>query len=158
MPIARVPLHLSEVVRRTVREIDDDDCLGLAAQLAFYFFLSLFPALLFLVALIGYLPVEHAVAQVALALFIVTSLVLVLGGPDVASMVAGWVGLGPVFSRVWAIGRWPLMILLVVLGVDLVYHLAPNRRVAWTWTRLARCWPPGSGWSARSPSSSTSPI
>jgi membrane protein len=34
-----------------------DNCLGLAAQLAYYFFLALFPALLFMVALIGFLPV-----------------------------------------------------------------------------------------------------
>ena len=51
MPIfSRVPLRSAEIVTRTIREIDDDNCLGLAAQLAFYFFLSLFPALLFLVA------------------------------------------------------------------------------------------------------------
>jgi membrane protein len=207
----RVPLPASEIVTRTVREIDHDNCLGLAAQLAFYFFLSLFPALLFLVALIGYLPVDNLLAQllqalgtiapsevlallraqldevargsygslltlgilgaiwsssaamvaiidalnhaydiderrpwwrrrivaivltVALALFIVTSLVLVIVGPGVASLMAAWVGLDPAFSLVWAIGRWPLMIFLVVLGVDLVYHFAPNRRVRWMW-------------------------
>ena len=33
-----------------------DDILGIAAQLAFYFFLSLFPALLFLVALASFFP------------------------------------------------------------------------------------------------------
>jgi membrane protein len=208
---SRVPLRSTEIVTRTIREIDDDNCLGLAAQLAFYFFLSLFPALLFLVALIGYLPVENVLTQllealgtiapsevltllrtqldevargsygslltlgivgaiwsssaamvaiidalnhaydieerrpwwkrrivaialtVALALFIVTSLVLVLVGPDVASLMAGWVGLGPAFSLFWAMARWPLMIFLVVLGVDLVYCFAPNRRGRWVW-------------------------
>ena len=35
-----------------------DNCLGLAAQLAYYFFLALFPALLFLVALISFIPVS----------------------------------------------------------------------------------------------------
>jgi membrane protein len=34
-----------------------DNCLNLAAQLAYYFFLALFPALLFLVALISFIPV-----------------------------------------------------------------------------------------------------
>ncbi len=34
-----------------------DNCLGLAAQLAYYFFLALFPALLFLVAVISFMPV-----------------------------------------------------------------------------------------------------
>lgn len=212
MPVfSRMPLRSIEIVTRTIREIDDDNCLGLAAQLAFYFFLSLFPALLFLVALIGYLPVENVLTQllealgtiapsevltllrtqldevargsygslltlgivgaiwsssaamvaiidalnhaydieerrpwwkrrivaialtVALALFIVTSLVLVLVGPNVASVMAGWVGLGSAFGLVWAMARWPLMIFLVVLGVDLVYHFAPNRHGRWVW-------------------------
>ena len=34
----------------------EDDCAGIAAQLAYYFALALFPALLFLVALASYLP------------------------------------------------------------------------------------------------------
>ena len=45
-----------ELIRRTVKEVIDDDCLGIAAQLAFYFALALFPALLFIVALASYLP------------------------------------------------------------------------------------------------------
>jgi len=63
-----VPIPWSEVVKRTVKEIGDDDCLGLAAQLAFYFLMALFPALLFLVALIGYLPVENALSELLAAL------------------------------------------------------------------------------------------
>jgi membrane protein len=49
-----------ELARRTIREIAEDNCLGLAAQLAFYFLLALFPALLVLVTLLAYMPVEHA--------------------------------------------------------------------------------------------------
>jgi membrane protein len=62
-----VPITWSEVVKRTVKEIGDDSCLGLAAQLAFYFLMALFPALLFLVALIGYLPVENALSELLAA-------------------------------------------------------------------------------------------
>ncbi len=51
------------LVRRVARKIADDRCPGLAAQLAFYFFLALFPALLFLVALLGSLPLEHTLAR-----------------------------------------------------------------------------------------------
>jgi membrane protein len=54
------PVGWFELLKRTGKEIVDDNCLGLAAQLAFYFFLALFPALLFLVSLIGLLPVESA--------------------------------------------------------------------------------------------------
>jgi membrane protein len=51
------------LARRTAAEIVDDNCAGLAAQLAFYFLLSVFPALLFLVALISYLPIDAALEE-----------------------------------------------------------------------------------------------
>jgi membrane protein len=51
-----VPLPWSELVRRTVKDAIEDDILGLAAQLAYYFFLALFPALLFVLALASFFP------------------------------------------------------------------------------------------------------
>jgi membrane protein len=59
-----VPLTWRELLTRTVRETLDDDGLGLAAQLAFYFFLALFPTLLFLIALASFLPAEDVVGRV----------------------------------------------------------------------------------------------
>jgi membrane protein len=59
-----VPLGYGELLKRTVRETMDDDGLGLAAQLAFYFFLALFPTLLFLLALASFLPAENLVGTV----------------------------------------------------------------------------------------------
>lgn len=205
------PFRVFSIAAVTIREIQHDNCLGLAAQLAFYFFLSLFPALLFLIALIGYLPVANVLAQmldavgtiapqevlallrmqldevargsyaglltlgivgaiwsssaamvaiidalnqaydieerrpwwkrrlvavlltVALALFIVASLVLIAAGPDIALRATRWLGLGSAFADVWSVARWPLMVVLAILGVDLVYHFAPNRRGQWSW-------------------------
>ena len=65
MPFAyfRVPIPWLELARRTVRETLDDGCLGLAAQLAFYFLLAVFPALLFFVALLSYLPIGATLAS-----------------------------------------------------------------------------------------------
>lgn len=60
----RLPLPIADLVKRTVAEVQDDNCIGLAAQLAFYFFLALFPALLFLVALLGYVPIDDTLAAV----------------------------------------------------------------------------------------------
>jgi uncharacterized BrkB/YihY/UPF0761 family membrane protein len=62
------PIPWSQVITKTVKEIDDDNCLGLAAQLSFYFLLGLFPALLFFVALIGYVPLEAALSALLAAL------------------------------------------------------------------------------------------
>jgi membrane protein len=53
----KVPISWTELIKRTCREVLADDCLGLAAQLAFYFFLALFPALLFLAAIVSFVPV-----------------------------------------------------------------------------------------------------
>lgn len=45
-----------ELFRRTVKEAMADNCFGMAAQLAYYFFLSLFPALLMVVAVTSAFP------------------------------------------------------------------------------------------------------
>ena len=57
-------LTWSELFKRTVRETQTDNGLGLAAQLAYYFFLSLFPALLVLLALASFLPAADLVSRV----------------------------------------------------------------------------------------------
>jgi membrane protein len=46
----------TELAKRTVKDSIQDDAMGIAAQLSYYFFLSLFPALLFLVALASFFP------------------------------------------------------------------------------------------------------
>ena len=57
----RVPVSWREILKRTIAETREDGCVGLAAQLAFYFFLALFPALIFLIAMLGFIPVGPAV-------------------------------------------------------------------------------------------------
>ena len=46
------------LARRTLRESWYDDVLGLAAQLSYYFFLSLFPLFLVLLAFASFFPLE----------------------------------------------------------------------------------------------------
>jgi len=53
----KVPLSWGEILRRTFKEAFlEDNCLGMAAQLAYYFFFALFPALLMLIAIASYFP------------------------------------------------------------------------------------------------------
>lgn len=54
----RVPLTWKELIKRTISEVMADNVFNLAAQLAYYFFLALFPALLVLVAIISFFPVH----------------------------------------------------------------------------------------------------
>ena len=56
----RAPVPWRELARRTLVDTFRDGCPGLAAQLAFYFLLGLFPALLVVISLLSYLPLESA--------------------------------------------------------------------------------------------------
>jgi membrane protein len=47
----QVPLSWGQILRRTFHEALKDNCLGMAAQLAYYFFFALFPTLLVMIAI-----------------------------------------------------------------------------------------------------------
>ena len=57
-------LGLKELLKRTFRDTLKDDAQGLAAQLSYYFFLSLFPTLLCLIALASLFPLQNFVDDV----------------------------------------------------------------------------------------------
>jgi membrane protein len=207
-------LNWKVLAQRVWAETSDDDVLGRSAQLAYYFLLALFPALLFLTSLIGYIAgesgdmrnslfgylsavlpgeatkiVQTTVAEVtqnsgggkfsfgvlatlwaasngmgaiseslnvaydvketrpwwktrliavgltmALALLILTSLVLVLYGHDIAEWVAGAFGLGQVFEVAWKVIQWPIVLAAVTLGFALIYYFAPDtQNQHWKW-------------------------
>jgi membrane protein len=52
-------LTWTELIKRTVHESTSDDAQGLASQLAYYFFLALFPALLCLLAIASFFPLQN---------------------------------------------------------------------------------------------------
>lgn len=56
---SRSSLTCRELAGRTAKEFVADNGLGLAAQLAYYFFFSLFPAILVGIALASFFPLEH---------------------------------------------------------------------------------------------------
>ena len=64
----RLPLSASELIRRTWREALDDDVPGLAAQLSYYFFLALFPAILFLLAVASFFPLSNVTDDIGRSL------------------------------------------------------------------------------------------
>ena len=67
------------------------------------------------------------------SLFTLLALVLLVFGERVGDAVAGALGVGAVFTRAWNIARWPLILLLALLGITLVYHFAPAVRHRWRW-------------------------
>ncbi|WP_409304363.1 YihY/virulence factor BrkB family protein [Peribacillus sp. SCS-155] len=50
--------RLRSYIKTVIKRIDNDDVPGLSAQLAYFFLLSLFPLLIFLVSLLPYLPIS----------------------------------------------------------------------------------------------------
>ena len=56
-------LTMRELARRLWHEMERDELLGRGAQLAYYFLLSLFPALIFLTALMGLFPLQNAMPE-----------------------------------------------------------------------------------------------
>src|SRR5205823_7266923 len=63
-----VPLGWKDILKRTAAEVQADNCLGLAAQLSYYFFLALFPALLFMVAVASFFPIANLMDEITGAL------------------------------------------------------------------------------------------
>lgn len=61
------------------------------------------------------------------------TLALLVFGPKLGETVAGWVGLGRVFTVVWNVVSIPVVVLLVMIGVALVYYFAPSTEQHWRW-------------------------
>ena len=65
---ANLPFGWWDLLTRTVKEFVADNGLGLAAQLAYYFFFSLFPAVLVGLAFASFFPLEHFVDRMVATL------------------------------------------------------------------------------------------
>jgi membrane protein len=63
-----ITLSWSELLRRTWKDSRADDVAGLAAQLSYYFFLALFPALLFLLSLASFFSLSTLTDDIGRAL------------------------------------------------------------------------------------------
>lgn len=207
-------LSWKELAKRAYGETMEDNILGYAAQLSYYFLLALFPALLFLTSLLGYfaggdsklraglfryladvLPgdasqlVAKTVTDVmqgsgggklsfgilatlwaasngmsaiseslnaaydiketrpwwkvrliaigltlALSFLIISALVLVLYGHDLADTVAVKFGLGAAFALAWRVAQWPIVLAFVLLSFAIIYYFAPDvRDQDWKW-------------------------
>jgi len=52
-------LSWTELIKRTFHDVMEDDAQGIASQLAYYFFLALFPALLCVLAVASFFPLQN---------------------------------------------------------------------------------------------------
>jgi membrane protein len=204
-------LPVRELGRRVWTEFWADEITDRAAALSYYFLFALFPALLFMTALLAFLPIEGLlerliayirqvlpedsaatvertlgeitgtgrvsllsvgalttlwaasngmesvisalnvaydleetrpwwkrrllaiVLTVGFSIFILLGLLLMAFGPKIGGWVAGWLGLGSLFSLLWNVVSVPTAVLVVGIGLALVYFLAPAGTHRWHW-------------------------
>ncbi len=69
---------------------------------------------------------------IGFSLFTLTAHLLLVFGGSIGKMVAGGIGLGPVFTLTWVLLEWPAAIALGLTGLALVYWLAPAAG-RWHW-------------------------
>lgn len=71
---------------------------------------------------------------IALAVLIITALVLLLYGGSIAEAIAGKFGLGDVFTITWKIIQWPIVLAFMLLSFSLIYYFAPDLHDQdWKW-------------------------
>jgi membrane protein len=71
---------------------------------------------------------------IALAVLIISALVLVLYGGKIADGLAASYGFGVVFVGLWRILQWPIVLIFLLLGFALIYYWAPDLRDQdWRW-------------------------
>jgi membrane protein len=71
---------------------------------------------------------------VALAVLIITALVIVLYGGRIADSLATTYGLGGSFTLAWKILQWPIVLAFLFVGFALIYYWAPDLRDQnWRW-------------------------
>lgn len=65
--------------------------------------------------------------SLAVVALLITALVLVVFGPDIASAIARHVpALGRAFVVLWTIVQWPVLLVFVLLAFALIYYFAPD--------------------------------
>ena len=69
----------------------------------------------------------------ALAALVIISMGLVIAGPVLAEWMAAHFGLGPVFEWSWKIVQWPLVVVLITVGLGLLNYYGPDAEQDWQW-------------------------
>ena len=125
----RVPLSWSQLLKQTFNETLADDVFNLAAQQAYYFFFALFPALLALLSIASFFPVENLSGEITTMLQRVP--------PDrYGAVSAAW---NAAYDLGWGVGALGVGLVVASLGVPAGFVTgAVLARAALPLTRPAR--------------------
>ncbi|MBD0373490.1 MAG: YihY/virulence factor BrkB family protein [Pyrinomonadaceae bacterium] len=132
------PVSASALIYETVDEIGKGSDGG---KLSFGFLLALWTASSGIVAIIEALNAAYDVKEsrpwwkerlvamgltLAIAFLVVTALLLVLYGGDIAEALASRHGFGDAFTVAWKILQWPIILAFVLSAFILIYYFGPN--------------------------------
>ncbi len=217
IPVSLLPARRRGLTVRRVRKIIirvwdklmDDEMFGRAASLAYYWFFSLFPLMIFVTALLSFSPtsrnlerwinvagnvlppqaftvVRHTFEEIVnsqrpgllslsilvliwasstgmgaaitalnkafdapltrawwkerilaivltlgLTIFINSALLLIFFGDRISIWLAHTLGYGTTFMAIWDLIQWPVVVLFVLIGIELIYYFAPNIDQRW---------------------------
>ena len=70
---------------------------------------------------------------VGLAIFVLLSMTLIIGGPSIAELITDRMGLGAAFEWTWKIAQWPIVFVLVATALAMLYYFAPDAEQDWVW-------------------------
>ncbi len=128
----RVPIGWRELIRRTIRDSLSDNVQGVAAQLAYYFFLGLFPALLCLVAIASLFPLQNFSSDIVRALapvlppavidIITQQMIRIAEDPDTGLLGVGLIG------ALWSSSA---AMVAIIDGMNRAYDVPKDSRPWW---------------------------
>ena len=67
------------------------------------------------------------------SVFVLLAMLLMVTGPRLAGLVAGFLGLGEIFTVAWNVASIPVAMLLALVGIALMYYFAPAVEQDWRW-------------------------
>jgi membrane protein len=71
---------------------------------------------------------------VALAVIIISALLLMFAGDKIADHIAASYGFGDAFTITWKVLQWPIILAFMLLAFALIYYFAPDlHHQKWTW-------------------------
>ena len=68
-----------------------------------------------------------------MGLFILLSFAVIILSPILVEPMAGYFGLGETFRWTWALAQWPVVFLLVAIGIGMIYYFGPDAEQSWEW-------------------------